>query len=76
MELYINRKKVEFYKKEKNIVRKMVLSPNGLEQDLCFDSPIKVTLRIKNISDTTYSYSYVYRDSSGNSPEWIKKKIW
>ena len=73
-ELYINRKKVEFYKKEKNIVREMVLSPNGLEQDLCFDSPIKVTLRIKNISDTTYSYSYVYRASSGNSPEWIKKK--
>ena len=60
----INRKKVEFYKKEKNIVREMVLSPNGLEQDLCFDSPIKVTLRIKNISDTTYSYSYVYRASS------------
>ena len=60
-EMYIRKKKEEFYEKENTMIRKRVSSPTGFKPDMDTDHPVHVYLFIVNTSDVTFDIFHVNR---------------
>jgi len=60
-ELYIRKKKEEFYDKENSMIRKRVSSPTGFKPDMDIENPVHVSLFIENTSYVTFDIFHVSR---------------